>query len=101
MGEYTKIDVDVSRLPELTRKLAELAGEMRRLSNALAGVVADTGRDDSDQMGRLGPAGIGSVVELLHTAVSSDSDSVQACAVDYAAADGRVAERLRGSRAEL
>jgi len=101
MGEYTKIDVDVSRLPELAQKLTDLAGEMRQLSSGLAGVVADTGRDDSDQMGRLGPAGIGSVVELLHTAVTTDSDSVRACAIDYAECDMRVAERLRMSRADL
>src|SRR4051794_37687075 len=101
MGEYAKIDVDISRLPELAQKLTDLADEMRRLFGGLASVVADTGRDDSDRMGRLGPAGIGSVVEFLHIAVATDSDSVRACSTDYAGSDTRVAERLRTTRADL
>jgi hypothetical protein len=101
MGEYAKIDVAVGRLPELAQKLTDLAAEMRQLASGLAAVVADTGRDDSDQMGRLGPAGIGSVVELVHGAVTTDTDNVRVCATDYAESDLRAAGRLRMPRAAL
>jgi hypothetical protein len=74
---------------------------MATLSGGLAAVVADTGRDDSDQMGRNGPAGIGSVIELVQSAMAVDSDSVLACAADYAGSDIRVAERIHATRPDL
>lgn len=86
--------VDVARLDELGGQLDGLADDVSALADVLAGVTADTGRSDSDEMGRLGPTDAAELLRGLDTALRGTSGGVKTCVMDYAGTDTAAQRRL-------
>lgn len=79
--------VQVPALHELSGQLVDLAGRAGQVGEALSGVWADTGRDDSDLAGRLAPGTAAKLISALQGSLHDDSHHVRECAASYADVD--------------
>jgi hypothetical protein len=91
MSDTDGFDVDVTGLRDFAATLDGLAEEAQDIARVLAGVTAETGRADSDQMGVLAPGDLGTALRRLHEAVVTDSRNIIRAAGNYAESDVRVA----------
>ncbi|RKT55485.1 hypothetical protein [Saccharothrix australiensis] len=98
MSDANGFTVHLPALRELSGRLVDLAGRAGQQGDALAGVTADTGRPDSDEAGRLCPAGAAELVRLLRDALTDDSGQVEQCVAGYADVDQGEARSLLGIR---
>jgi hypothetical protein len=87
MGGMDGFTCDLSALRQLTGQLSEHAGEAASLADTLGAITADTGRPDSDEMGRIGPGTVAELVGTLRGQLTDDSGAVDACAVLYGETD--------------
>jgi hypothetical protein len=88
--------VHVPALHELRTRLTDLGGRAGSLSDLLAGVAADTGRPDSDRMGRLGPTDAAALAGRLRDGLHTDGGHVRDCATSYLSLDQAGAQRFGG-----
>ncbi len=95
MGDHAGVDVDIRRLLKLVPSLMFQANDLKRAAGSLSGVVADTGRPDSDQMGHFGPDEIGGAVRVVADALVTDAGSVSACAKGYSDSDSRAGQAFQ------
>ncbi|OLF19302.1 hypothetical protein [Actinophytocola xanthii] len=80
-------ECDLSVLRQLTGQLTEHGGAAGSVADSLGAVTADTGRPDSDEMGRIGPGAVADLVAKLRDQLVDDSGGVDACAVLYQETD--------------
>lgn len=84
MGDADGFECDISVLRQLIGELAEHADAAGSLSETLGAITANTGRQDSDEMGRIGPRTVAGVVGTLSGEFTNDESKVDACAALYA-----------------
>lgn len=82
-------------LTELSGRLTAIAGDVQALSKALGGVTASTGRPDSDEMGRLGPADAADLADLLRGALTGDSGKLVTAVGMYTGRETNIANGFR------
>lgn len=87
MPEQHGFEVHVPSLHDLSAQLTDLAGRTRTLKEKLAEISADTGRADSDEAGRLGPADAADLIDRLRDALDHDGGQVRHSAASYSEVD--------------
>ncbi|MDR7276272.1 hypothetical protein [Catenuloplanes atrovinosus] len=66
------------------------SAEATAIAGTLRQVTADTGRADSDDEGRGGPADAAALLETVAAALTATGGRVRTCAADYTACDVEV-----------
>jgi hypothetical protein len=79
--------VEVSELRAFGGQLDGLSSRASKLAETLAGITADTGRGDSDQMGRNGPHDASESVKEIGAEIHDDSGLVKGRADTYEGVD--------------
>src|SRR6476620_7637494 len=79
--------VDIGKLRAFGGDLQKHSDRAKELAKTLSGVTANTGRADSDAMGRIGPIYIGEIVDDLGTDLADDSKLIGERADQYEQAD--------------
>jgi hypothetical protein len=75
--------VDIGKLRAFGGDLQKQSDRDREIAKTLSGVTANTGRADSDAMGRIGPIYIGEVVDDLGTEMADDAKLIAERADQY------------------
>jgi hypothetical protein len=88
MGDNDGFACDLSALRQLIGQLGEHAGAAGSLSETLGSITANTGRPDSDEMGRIGPGAAADLLGALRGELTDDSGKVDACAALYSTIEG-------------
>jgi hypothetical protein len=83
--------VEVSDLRAFGGQLDGLSSRANKLAETLAGITADTGRGDSDQMGRNGPHDASESVKEVGAEIHDDSGLVKGRADNYEDIDNQAA----------
>jgi hypothetical protein len=86
--------VDVSEVRRLSDSVTQVATQATDLAGTLAGVWADTGRSDSDTMGRLGPTDVSDLLKTLASELTNDAERLSATAALYEASDSEVVDAM-------
>jgi hypothetical protein len=94
MSDNDGFGVDVDELRSFSGRLGRLAEAGRALATTLAGVTANTGREDSDQMGRLGPTDVSDVIGGIADEMANDGELITKRADLYEEIDSRSSEHL-------
>ncbi len=94
MSDNSGFSVDVDELRSFSGVLARLAERAKALAATLAGVTADTGRPDSDQMGRLGPTDASEVIGGICDEMTDDTALIARRADLYEEIDARSSANL-------
>ncbi|HEY8451487.1 MAG: hypothetical protein FWJ70_03180 [Micromonosporaceae bacterium] len=88
--------MDIAELRGFSRRLMRLATEAGSVADALAGVTADTGRADSDEMGRLAGLDAHDLLRQLSSRLVDDGKLIAVNAARYEAADAESSTMLGG-----
>jgi hypothetical protein len=83
--------VEISELRAFGTQLDGLSSRAAKLAETLAGVTADTGRGDSDQMGRNAPQDASESVKEIGGEIHDDSGLVKGRADTYEDIDNQAA----------
>jgi hypothetical protein len=92
----TGFSVDISKLRSFSGSLQQLSDRGKELARTLSRVTADTGRADSDQMGRLGPSDVAEVVDDIATEMTDDVKLINDRAQQYEEIESQSSTTLAG-----
>lgn len=92
----TGFQITDDTLRELAKKLDSAACEAEALAKVLANIHADTGRSDSDEMGRFPPLDAADLLAALVGDMTSDFAALQRTGEVYRDAEGRNSEAFKG-----
>jgi hypothetical protein len=87
MGVMNDFDCDPDALTTLCGQLIEHAGQAEALTTTLGGITADTGRADSDEMGRIGPGAVAELLGRVRAELDGDGVRITTTAADYVLTD--------------
>lgn len=87
MRDMIGFECDPVALTALSGQLTGHAGQAEALTTTLGGITADTGRSDSDEMGRIGPGAVAELLGRMRTELDDDSGQVTATAAEYVLTD--------------
>lgn len=87
MSQTEGLQVRTPRLTQFGGELETWADQARAIGQTLGGVLADTGRPDSDEAGRLAAQAAAEVLATQATALTTNGGHVRICATNYASCD--------------